>query len=104
MRIAVFGLWHLGCVTAGCLARAGFQVVGLDLDEPLTAELRQGRPPLYEPGLAELIAEGLSAGQLSFTTDAAAALADADVVWVAFDTPVSEQDEANVAFVRARLD
>ena len=104
MRIVVFGLWHLGCVTAGCLARAGHHVIGLDLDEPLIAELQQGRPPLFEPGLAELIGSGLADGRLSFTTDAAEALAGADLVWVAFDTPVSEQDEANVDFVRTRLD
>lgn len=104
MQICVYGLWHLGCVTAACLAAAGNQVVGLDRDEELVAGLREGRPPLFEPGLEELVAEGVRAGRLSFTADAAEALRDADVLWVTFDTPVNERDEADVAFVRERLE
>lgn len=104
MRIAVYGLWHLGCVTAACLAEAGHRVVGLDEDEHIVAELRQGRPPLYEPGLAELITQGLSSGKLSFSTHAAEALAQADILWVAVDTPVNDKDEADIDAVRARLE
>ncbi len=104
MRVAVYGLWHLGCVTAACLAAAGNQVAGLDLDEPVVEELRQGRPPLHEPGLAELIGASLSSGRLSFTVDAAQALREAELLWVTFDTPVNDRDEADVAFVRERLE
>jgi UDPglucose 6-dehydrogenase len=104
MRVVVYGLWHLGCVTAACLAAAGNQVVGLDLDEQLIADLQLGQPPLQEPGLADLIAAGLSNGRLSFSSNAAEALHGADILWITFDTPVNEQDEADVAFVRARLD
>jgi UDPglucose 6-dehydrogenase len=104
MRIAVYGLWHLGCVTAACLASAGNQVVGLDLDELVVADLQRGQLPLYEPGLADLIVAGLTSGQLSFTSNAADALGGVEVLWVAFDTPVNEQDEADVEFVRARLE
>lgn len=104
MRVAVFGLWHLGCVTAACLASAGKTVVGLDLDPEVVGRLRRGAPPIQEPGLAELIAAGRAAGRLSFTADAAVALRDADVLWVTFDTPVNERDEADVASVRARLE
>jgi UDPglucose 6-dehydrogenase len=104
MRVVVYGLWHLGCVTAGCMARAGHQVIGLDTDRDLVEGLRRGRPPLDELGLPELIASGLSSGRLSFTTDAAAAVDGARVLWVTFDTPVNERDEADVAFVRRRLE
>jgi UDPglucose 6-dehydrogenase len=104
MRVAVYGLWHLGCVTAACLASAGSQVVGVDLDDQVVGGLQHGQPPLHEPGLAELIAEGVSSGRLTFTSDAAAALHGADVLWVAFDTPVNEQDQADVEFVRTRLE
>src|SRR5262245_6521893 len=100
MRVAVFGLWHLGCVTAACLARAGHQVVGLDLNEAVVVDLQRGVPPLHEPGLAELITEGRREGRLSFTTDPDGAFAGAEVVWVAFDTPVDDEDQADVAWVR----
>lgn len=104
MHVAVFGLWHLGCVTGACLAAAGKTVVGIDPDPGVVARLRQGEAPVHEPGLSELIAAGLAAGRLTFATDAAAALRDADVLWVTFDTPVNERDEADVAAVRARLE
>ena len=104
MRVVVYGLWHLGCVTAACMAEAGNDVVGLDLDDSLVDGLNQGRPPLDEPGLPELVGAGLRAGRLTFTTDAAAALHGAGVLWVTYDTPVDEQDHADVAFVRDRLE
>ena len=104
MRVVVYGLWHLGSVTAACLARAGHQVAGLDPDPQVIADLRRGQPPLHEPGLPELLAAGLADKHLSFSCDPSQALAHADVLWVTFDTPVNEQDEADVAFVRARLE
>ncbi|HTU21214.1 MAG TPA: nucleotide sugar dehydrogenase [Gemmataceae bacterium] len=104
MRIVVYGLWHLGCVTAACLARAGHVVAGVDPNAQVIDDLRRGQPPLHEPGLSELIRAGLASKQLSFHTESAAALGDADILWVTFDTPVNEQDEANVAFVRAQLE
>src|SRR5262245_19073556 len=104
MRVTVFGLWHLGCVTAACLAEAGNRVVGLDLGTRVIADLREGRPPLHEPGLAEVIGAELGRGCRTVTPDSAAALAEAEVLWVAFDTPVNDDDEADVAWVRRQLD
>lgn len=104
MRVVVYGLWHLGCVTAGCLADAGNTVVGLDLDQPLIDGLNAGKPPLDEPGLPELIETGRRTGRLSFTTNPTEALHGAGVLWVTFDTPVDENDVADVAFVRERLE
>jgi UDPglucose 6-dehydrogenase len=104
MRITVHGLWHLGCVTAACLAEAGHTVVGLDEDEDAVAELCQGRPPLFEPGLAELITHGLASGRLSFTTRPGVALAEANILWLAMDTPLNDKDEADLAVLRTRLE
>jgi UDPglucose 6-dehydrogenase len=104
MRVTVYGLWHLGCVTAACLAEAGHQVIGLDPDADLVADLRCGRAPLHEPGLDQLISTGLAAGRLAFTSDPAEALPDAEVVWVTFDTPVNDRDEADGAWLRERLE
>jgi UDPglucose 6-dehydrogenase len=104
MKVTVYGLWHLGCVTAACLASAGHEVFGLDLDEDVVRGLQAGRTPIDEPGLAERIGAGLREGRLSFTTEAVAALRGAELLWVAFDTPVNERDEADLAWLRARLE
>jgi UDPglucose 6-dehydrogenase len=104
VNICVQGLWHLGCVTAACLVEAGHTVIGLDGDPQLIAGLQRGVPPLFEPGLAELIAQGQSGDRLSFTSDSAAALRDAEVLWVSFDTPVDEDDRADVDFVICRIE
>lgn len=103
MRVTVYGLWHLGCVTAACLAEAGHTVVGLDQDARVVDDLSHGQPPLHEPGLAQLLQDGLVSERLTFTSDAASALADADVVWITYDTPVDEADQADVSFVRRRF-
>lgn len=104
MKVVVYGLWHLGCVTATCMAEAGFDVVGLDVDPGVVADLRRGQPPLFEPGLAELLKEQLTPGRLTVTDDPASALTGAACVWVTFDTPVSDDDVADIDFLRERLD
>jgi UDPglucose 6-dehydrogenase len=103
-RICVYGLWHLGSVTAACLAEQGFEVIGLDPDQPRVAALGAGHAPIAEPGLDELIQEGLKRSTLRFTNDSAEALAKADVLWTTFDTPVDEDDRADPDWVRAQLD
>ena len=99
MNVCVLGLWHLGTVTAACLASVGHQVVGLDFDAETVNRLQQGQPPLFEPGLGELVKRGLTEGRLRFTTDSASALQGAQVVWVAYDTPVDDGDHADVESV-----
>ena len=104
MNVTVFGLWHLGCVTAACVAAAGNRVVGLDLDQRTIDDLRAGKAPIAEPGLTELLATEGEAGRLSFTTNLSEAARETQVLWVAFDTPVNDRDEADVDFVRRQLD
>jgi UDPglucose 6-dehydrogenase len=103
MKLAVFGLWHLGSVTAACAAAAGIDTVALDTDGERIAHLSAGEPPLYEPGLAELIQAGLASGGLRFTADLAS-VDDADIVWVCHDTPVDDEDRADVALVRREIE
>jgi UDPglucose 6-dehydrogenase len=99
MQVCVQGLWHLGSVTAACLAASGHDVAGLDADTDTTEKLRLGQAPLFEPGLDDLLRVGLDQGLLRFHSDPAQALAGAEVLWVAFDTPVDDDDQADVAFV-----
>src|SRR5215831_588586 len=102
MNVCVFGLWHLGCVTAACVAER-FPTVGLDPNPETVAGLQSGRPPIVEPGLDDLIRAGLSAGTLRFTNDKREAVGGAEIVWVAFDTPVDEEDRADVGYVEEQI-
>jgi UDPglucose 6-dehydrogenase len=100
--IAVLGLWHLGCVTAACSAKQ-FQVIGLDFDRDVIEKLNSGKAPLLEPGLDDLLAAGIASKKLAFTTNPKAACANANVLWVCYDTPVNDDDESDVEFVLVNL-
>ena len=99
MKVCVYGLWHLGSVTAACLASVGHDVTGLDVDQLTIDGLTQGKAPLFEPGLDALIQTGIESDRLGFTTNISNAASDAEVLWVTFDTPVDEDDRADVEFV-----
>ncbi len=100
MKIAVVGLWHLGTVTAAGLAAAGHDVVAIDEAEVVEG-IAQGRLPVDEPGLAELIAAERAAGRLTFAASAAAATG-AELVWICYDTPIDDDDRPDVASVLER--
>lgn len=99
MKVCVAGLWHLGSVTAACLASGGHDVVGFDPDAETTRRLQNSEPPIAEPGLSGLVGEGIRAGRLRFTSNPRSALKEAEVVWIAYDTPVDDEDHADMDFV-----
>jgi UDPglucose 6-dehydrogenase len=103
MKVCVYGLWHLGTVTAACLASRGIATVGLAETPEAAAELSAGKAPLFEPGLDGLMEQGLKSGALQFTSDAGAAVSSADLVWISFDTPVDDDDIADVGYVLDRV-
>ena len=102
-NVCVFGLWHLGCVTAACVADAGYQTIGIDPYPSVIAGLKQFRAPLFEPGLDDLIRHGMARSRLAFTDDFSAA-GSCDLVWVTFDTPVDENDVADIEFVTSAVE
>lgn len=102
MKVAVVGLWHLGTVTAACCAAAGHEVVGFDDDKDVVGNLRNGALPVSEPGLCTLVAEGVAAGNLRFTSNPADT-SDSEIVWICYDTPVDENDVPDTEFVRSRV-
>ncbi len=102
MNIAVAGLWHLGTVTAACLASAGYRVIGFDEQTETIAGLQEGLLPVFEPGLQELVRTGRETSRLSFSSDPKE-IAGAEIIWVAYDTPVDEEDRADVASVIERI-
>ncbi|MBA4135773.1 MAG: hypothetical protein C0518_00490 [Opitutus sp.] len=101
MKVAVLGLWHLGSVTAACTARH-HDVIGLDFDAATVAGLETARAPLREPGLDELLAQGIKRGALRFAIDPAA-IAAADLLWVCYDTPVNADDQSESEWVLERI-
>ena len=103
MKICVQGLWHLGSVTAASLAAMGHRVIGLDFDAPTVERLSRALPPVSEPGLEELIRQGLASGSLVFCS-APTGLEALDVLWIAYDTPVDEQSRADAEWVLAQVE
>ena len=100
MRIAVFGLGYVGVVSAACLARDGHSVVGVDPNALKVDFLRQGKSPIVEPGLEPLIAAAVAAGRLVAGPDAAAAVAECDVLMVCVGTPGQPNGSLDLSFVR----
>ena len=101
MRISVIGVGYLGAVHAAAMADLGHTVVGVDVDEGKIAALSEAQAPFFEPGLPEVLASATATGRLRFTTDFAA-VADADVHFVAVGTPQSAgSDAADLRFVDA---
>ena len=100
MRIVMTGSGYVGLVSGACLADFGHEIICVDKDERKIAKLREGGVPIYEPGLADLIARNVKAGRLSFTTDLATSVADADVVFIAVGTPARRGDgHADLSYV-----
>ena len=86
MRVAIIGLGYVGAVTAGCLARLGRQVIGVDSDTVKADAVGSGRSPIAEPGLDQLLATGVAAGQIR-VADIEQAVRESDVIMIAVGTP-----------------
>lgn len=92
MQIAVIGTGYVGLVSGVCFSEFGFRVVCVDKDAEKIAKLQQHIMPIYEPGLEQLVESNRKAGRLSFSTDVAQAVGNADVVFIAVGTPPNETD------------
>lgn len=104
MRISVIGCGYLGAVHASAMAELGHHVVGIDVDEAKIAELAGGRPPFFEPGLAEILTSATATGRLRFSTDIGDA-ADAEVHFLAVGTPqAADTHAADLRYVDAAFD
>lgn len=101
MKITVFGIGYVGLVQGACLAEAGHEVVCVDVDANRVENLKKGIIPIYEPGLEPLVKGNYDSGRLSFTTDAAAAVAHGDIQFIAVGTPPDEDGSADLKYVLA---
>ncbi|MBA4118685.1 MAG: UDP-glucose 6-dehydrogenase [Candidatus Puniceispirillum sp.] len=100
LKVAVIGTGYVGLVSGTCLAEFGNHVTCVDVDASKIARLTQGEVPIYEPGLDVLIKSNVAKGYLSFTTDLAASVSQADVVFIAVGTPTRPSDgHADLTYV-----
>jgi len=102
MRIAMIGTGYVGLVSGACLSEFGHDVVCIDKDTAKVDALRAGTIPIFEPGLDEVVAANAKAGRLSFATDMAKAVSEADAVFIAVGTPSRRGDgHADLTYVFA---
>ncbi len=102
MKIAMVGSGYVGLVSGACFADFGHDVVCIDKDENKIAALEEGVMPIYEPGLQALVESNVKAGRLSFTTDLAEGIRDANAIFIAVGTPSRRGDgHADLTFVNA---
>lgn len=101
MNIVVIGTGYVGLVTGTALAEVGHQVVCVDLDAVKVAQMRDGKSPIYEPGLEDLMRNNGARGRLTFETELDMAIKDDSVIFIAVGTPQSADGSANLDYIFA---
>lgn len=99
MKISVFGTGYVGLVTGVCFADMGNDVVCVDVDPKKVAMLKDGKSPIYEPGLDQLILNNLKAKRITFTTEAKSAVENGDILFIAVGTPSDVDGSADLKYV-----
>ncbi len=97
MEIAVIGTGYVGLVTGTCFADGGNNVICVDIDAAKVASLSRGEIPIFEPGLADMVSHNLDAKRLTFTTNLAAAVAPAEIIYLAVGTPQGADGAADLS-------
>ena len=100
MRLSVFGLGYVGCVSAACFAKEGHEVTGVDVNPVKVEIINSGRSPIVEAGIGELIEEMVAAGRLRATTDSAEAVAASDLSIVCVGTPSRDNGSLDLNYVK----
>ena len=101
MNIAIIGTGYVGLVSGTCFAEMGVNVCCIDKDQTKIEALRRGEIPIYEPGLAELVAKNRAQGRLTFHTDLGEVINEVDILFIAVGTPTGEGGEADLQYVFA---
>ena len=99
MKITVFGTGYVGLVTGVCFAEMGNTVTCVDIDQKKVDGLREGRSPIYEPGLDQLLQENIKANRIQFTTDYNEGIAKSEIIFIAVGTPPREDGSADLKYV-----
>lgn len=104
MRIAMIGTGYVGLVTGTCFAESGNDVVCVDIDQAKIDGLKQGKLPIFEPGLKELVLRNIENGQLTFTTDVADGVAASRIIYLAVGTPPAADGSADLSALKKVVD
>jgi GDP-mannose 6-dehydrogenase len=99
VKISVFGLGYVGCVSAGCLTALGHEVIGVDVNPTKVNMINAGQTPVIEEGLDELIADGVKRGKLRAVTEASEAIATSDISLVCVGTPSDDNGNLELTYV-----
>jgi GDP-mannose 6-dehydrogenase len=100
MKVSVFGLGYVGCVSAASLAGDGHVVIGVDVNQQKVDAVNAGRSPIVEPGLDDLLQQGVAQGRLSATTDTARAIHDSDVSLLCVGTPSRRNGSLDLCYLQ----
>ncbi|WP_316823189.1 UDP-glucose/GDP-mannose dehydrogenase family protein [Pedobacter gandavensis] len=99
MKIAVIGTGYVGLVTGTCLAETGNKVICVDIDAAKVKKMQDGQVPIYEPGLDVLFHRNIAQGRLTFTTDLAHGIQDAQIIFMALPTPPGGDGAADLSYI-----
>ena len=108
-KISIFGLWHLGTVTAACCAgndspiSHNLNVVAYDESKEIIDNLKKCKSPIYEPDLELYLSEAIKSKNLQFTNDLEFSCNHSDIIWITYDTPVEDDDSSNIEYVYTRI-
>ena len=100
MKVTIFGTGYVGLVTGACLAEMGNHVLCVDIDAAKVERLKRGEIPIYEPGLESIVQRNHAGGRLDFTTEAVAAIAHGELIFIAVGTPPDEDGSADLQYVQ----
>jgi len=100
----MIGTGYVGLVTGTCFAESGNDVICVDIDQAKIDGLRQGKLPIFEPGLKELVLRNIENGNLSFTTDIADAVSNSRIIYLAVGTPPAADGSADLSALRGVVD
>ncbi|MBO0722348.1 MAG: UDP-glucose/GDP-mannose dehydrogenase family protein [Blastocatellia bacterium] len=100
MKLSIFGLGYVGCVSAACFAKAGHQVIGVDVNQLKVDLINGGRSPVVEPGVQELISEAVEKGWLRATIDPEAAVTESDISLVCVGTPSNHNGSLDLSYIK----